>query len=136
MEKKRERDENIGRGLFALTLPLMTVFVYMGNEPVSIPRPIVYGSLIFGILGAFAIVLGIIALIIGESKSKVFSNCATGISLILIPVILWNMTRDISFGDMGRRLWEGFKENWFVILGVTIVMSSTIRKLMRRENGS
>ena len=60
MEKKRERDENIGRGLFALTLPLMTVFVYMGDEPVSIPRPIVYGSLIFGILGAFAIVLGLL----------------------------------------------------------------------------
>lgn len=108
----------------------------MGEESVSMPRPIVYGSIVFGILGAFVIALGIIALIIGESKSKVFSNCATGISLILIPVILWNMTQDISFGDMGRRLLEGFKENWFVILGFTVIMWSTVRKLMRRENDS
>ena len=131
MAQKKESSDNIGIGFCMLFLPLLLWVVFLvEDEPVSIPRVIVYGSIILGIIGGLIFICGIGNLLVKNyTKSKAFSICCTGIALILLPVILWNMTQDISFGELGAQLIEGFKKNWFAACGFALIVYVNFKKI-------
>ena len=133
MARKKEISDNIGMGFCMLFLPFLLLVVFgVEGEPVSIPRVIVYGSIILGVIGGLIFICGIGNLLVKNyTKSKAFSICCTGIALILLPVILWNMTQDISFGELGAQLIKGFKKNWFAVCGFALVAYANFKKVQK-----
>ena len=138
MARKNEISDNIGMGFCMLFLPfLLWVVLGVGGEPVSIPRVIVYGSIILGVIGGLIFICGIGNLLVKNyTKSKAFSICCTGIALILLPVILWSMTQDISFGELGAQLIKGFKKNWFAACGFALVAYANFKKVQKMDDES
>lgn len=138
MARKKEISDNIGMGFCMLFLPFLLWVVFgVEGEPVSIPRVIVYGSIILGVIGGLIFICGIGNLLVKNyTKSKAFSICCTGIALILLLVILWNMTQDISFGELGAQLIKGFKKNWFAVCGFALVAYANFKKVQKMDDES